>query len=163
MVSLRHHATQTVSVCKQAPCRVAPRSTLDGVSTWFERLDQVLARRDDISASELARQIRQDRSNISHYRKGRRRPDPETLTRLCAALGISADWLLGLDEGKAPEVGFSRPRVQAALAKLEEARALLTEPGLDQEPEAERRGRRVAERVRKAKTRQRRASGAGAG
>jgi transcriptional regulator with XRE-family HTH domain len=39
---------------------------------------------------------------LSHYMQGRNYPDPPVLTELAKALGVSADWLLGLTEESLP-------------------------------------------------------------
>lgn len=43
-----------------------------------------------------------DAGRLSHYFTGRNYPDPPILAALCRALGISADWALGLTETELP-------------------------------------------------------------
>ena len=46
------------------------------------------------------------RQTISLYMNGQSKPDTERLTLLCRALGVSADWLLGLQEVKEPDISL---------------------------------------------------------
>jgi transcriptional regulator with XRE-family HTH domain len=93
-----------------------------------------------MTVTDLASRVDKSVPTVSLYMSGGRRPPPETLVKLCVAVGVSADWLLGLRPspiGAAAEVAeqagdydeASRipPRqVRAALKKLDEARELLS-------------------------------------
>lgn len=59
---------------------------------------------DSRNRRQVARDLGVNYTTLLHYKAGRRSPDPEMLARLCAYLGISADWLLGL----APADGLVR-------------------------------------------------------
>lgn len=45
------------------------------------------------------------------YEKGEVLPGAETLQKICFTLGVSADWLLGLDGGTQPNIQASRSAV----------------------------------------------------
>jgi len=63
-----------------------------------------------IKQEELANHLKISRSAYSHYETGTRKMDPETLTKICMYLDISADYLLGhIDEPmKIHEMQFIR-------------------------------------------------------
>lgn len=57
--------------------------------------------------SELVRLLTEygvelDAGRVSHYFTGRNYPDPPILAALCRALGVSADWVLGLTKEELP-------------------------------------------------------------
>lgn len=49
-----------------------------------------------LSQTQLADRAGAVASAVSHWETGRRTPDADNLRCLCVALGVSADWLLGL-------------------------------------------------------------------
>lgn len=83
-----------------------------------------------LNQRDVARELNMDPSTLNKYAAGTRSPDPDTLVRICRALGVSADELLGLKVEKAkpatavePEptedTGLIRRRILGMLAKLE--------------------------------------------
>jgi transcriptional regulator with XRE-family HTH domain len=62
-------------------------------------------------------------SAVSYWESGKNLPATETLRELCAVLGVSADWLLGLDEG-APARGAERISHEVAALPLEQRRLI---------------------------------------
>lgn len=71
-----------------------------------ERLRELMADK-EISAPELAREIKTDRTNITRYLKGERAPQYETLVGLLDFFDCSADYLLGLVEIPSKNGNFS--------------------------------------------------------
>jgi transcriptional regulator with XRE-family HTH domain len=71
----------------------------DRASLFRERLAQSMAER-DVTQSGLARSVGVDRSTISQLLgdQGARLPNAQVVAECAAALGVSADWLLGLTE-----------------------------------------------------------------
>jgi transcriptional regulator with XRE-family HTH domain len=61
------------------------------------RLDRLL-KRQHISSTDLAKTLGVAQATVSRYRSGERAPDPNTLAAICRAVGVSADYLLGLTE-----------------------------------------------------------------
>lgn len=61
-----------------------------------QRLEQAFAA-SGLSQAELARASGIDRGSISLYLSGRYRPKADKLLRLAAALGVSAEWLTGVE------------------------------------------------------------------
>ena len=52
----------------------------------------------DITQKELAKETGVSAALIGHVERGTRIPSVETVYRICKALGLSADYLMGLDE-----------------------------------------------------------------
>ncbi len=50
-----------------------------------------------VSQVELARLVQTTNDSIYSWEKGRSQPSVEAIRRLCRALGVSADYLLGLE------------------------------------------------------------------
>lgn len=50
-----------------------------------------------MTQAELGRACYRDRKSVVSYELGHRIPNAEQLYHICAALGVSSDWLLGLD------------------------------------------------------------------
>lgn len=68
--------------------------------------------------TELIKLIKQNgfemqQQRLSHYFQGRNYPDPPVLKELVKALGISADWLLGLTEQPLPAADLDEMAAQA--------------------------------------------------
>jgi transcriptional regulator with XRE-family HTH domain len=59
------------------------------------RLAALLA---DQNKRQLAKALNMDPSTLSNYTSGRRSPDPDTLARICEAIGTTPDALLGFPE-----------------------------------------------------------------
>lgn len=83
-----------------------------------------------LNQRDVARELNMDPSTLNKYAAGTRSPDPDTLVRICRALGVSADELLGLRFEKvlsppppetttADDPGLIRRRILGMLAKLE--------------------------------------------
>lgn len=62
-----------------------------------ERLAEVI-KNCGLNQTELAKELKIDRSNIAHYVKGDRMPSLETLANLCKALNVSPAYILCFDE-----------------------------------------------------------------
>lgn len=66
--------------------------------TYYERLRQV--REDhDMTQDDVAAILGTTRQQVSKYETGRQEMTVSKLTALCRALGVSADYLLGLPRG----------------------------------------------------------------
>ena len=63
-----------------------------------ERLQEARKRR-GLTQSELSRRAGMTPAAIWQIEAGQRQPAADTIIRLCRALGVSADWLLGLTAG----------------------------------------------------------------
>jgi transcriptional regulator with XRE-family HTH domain len=59
--------------------------------------DRLRTLRGELKQAEFARKVGIAQNTYSRYESGERVPDIEVLARLAARLGVSADWLLGLD------------------------------------------------------------------
>jgi transcriptional regulator with XRE-family HTH domain len=58
-------------------------------------------------------------SAVSYWESGKNLPATETLRELCALLGVSADWLLGLDDAP-PQRGAERLAAEVAALPAEQ-------------------------------------------
>jgi transcriptional regulator with XRE-family HTH domain len=65
--------------------------------TFSERLKEARRIR-DITQAELGKASGIDTSQIAHIEVGNRKPSLDNLRKLCEALNVSADYLLGLSE-----------------------------------------------------------------
>lgn len=74
-----------------------------------------LRERRDMTQAELGRAVGLQQAQIGHYEAGRREPSIENLRKLCLALHVSADYLLGL-ESNGYENGFRRGAFEAVEA-----------------------------------------------
>jgi transcriptional regulator with XRE-family HTH domain len=70
------------------------------VSTFSERLK---ALRGEMKQAEFARKVGLAQNSYNRYESGERVPDIAVLSQLASRLGVSTDWLLGLDEAAAPK------------------------------------------------------------
>lgn len=59
--------------------------------------DRLKTLRGELKQAEFARKVGLAQNTYSRYESGERIPDIEVLVRLAARLGVSTDWLLGLD------------------------------------------------------------------
>ena len=59
--------------------------------------DRLKTLRGELKQAEFARKVGIAQNTYSRYESGERIPDIEVLVRLAARLGVSTDWLLGLD------------------------------------------------------------------
>lgn len=78
-----------------------------------------------VTMKELGNMIGVAESTMSLYETGKRKPDPETLSRLADYFNVSVDYLLGRDEGQ-PQTSPSpadrqRRDVEAMLRAMSEA------------------------------------------
>jgi transcriptional regulator with XRE-family HTH domain len=62
-------------------------------------------------------------SAVSYWESGKNLPATETLRELCTVLGVSADWLLGLEDA-APARGAERLAHEVATLPLEQRRLI---------------------------------------
>jgi transcriptional regulator with XRE-family HTH domain len=90
------------------------------VQTWADRL-KLAAKEKGLSQAELAAAVDKSPPAINQYMSGERRPPPETIVKLCVAVGVSADWLLGVP----PQPSVPGDLAAQAVRKLGEALALL--------------------------------------
>ena len=56
----------------------------------------------DMTQAELAAAAGCAQGNLSEYERGSVEPSVSVLRRLCRALGVSSDWLLGISRPKSP-------------------------------------------------------------
>lgn len=78
-----------------------------------------------VTMKELGNMIGVAESTMSLYETGKRKPDPETLSRLADYFNVSVDYLLGRDEGQsqtAPSPADRQRRdVEAMLRAMSDA------------------------------------------
>ena len=100
---------------------------MDEYAEWFgARLREALGAMPQVDLVELIKgngfEITPGR--LSHYMQGRRYPDPPALKEMAKALGVSADWLLGLTEESATvaelEEQLARAKGESPIDKLME-------------------------------------------
>lgn len=74
-----------------------------------------------VTMKELGNMIGVAESTMSLYETGKRKPDPETLSRLADYFNVSVDYLLGRDEGQPPAAPkySTDQRKEIVLKKLE--------------------------------------------
>ena len=99
------------------------------------------ARRDlELTQDELAERLAVTESAVSQWESGKTVPDLMTVPALCAVLGVTSDWLLGVDAEKRREEITAIEERAHALSRVghqKEAAAILRE-GLKIYPESER-------------------------
>ncbi|MBQ4194196.1 MAG: helix-turn-helix transcriptional regulator, partial [Clostridia bacterium] len=99
------------------------------------------ARRDlDMTQDALAERLAVTESAVSQWESGKTVPDLMTVPALCTVLGVTSDWLLGVDAEKRREEIAAIEERAAALSRVghrEEGAAILRE-GLKKYPESER-------------------------
>lgn len=74
---------------------------MDKYAEWFgARLREALGATPQVDLVSLIEEngFEITPGRLSHYMQGRRYPDPPALKEIAKALGVSADWLLGLTE-----------------------------------------------------------------
>ena len=84
------------------------------METIPDRLSQAIENSDRLQ-KDLATALNRSPSVLSEWKAGRSEPDLATFAKLCSLLGVSADWVLGL-EAKA-KIPSSRPLVMAIEGK----------------------------------------------
>ncbi len=67
-----------------------------------------------LSQEALALEVDVTQGAIGMYERGANLPSVETLPRLAAALGVSADWLLGIDQKRLVEVQQDQRQIRDA-------------------------------------------------
>jgi transcriptional regulator with XRE-family HTH domain len=72
---------------------------MEALPVFRERL-LLARRRADLTQEELAERAGLHKTDVSKMERGRMLPTAPRLRRLCVALGVSADFLLGLVEDK---------------------------------------------------------------
>ena len=63
----------------------------------FQRRLNEAKERSGMSDYEIAAAVNRDRKAVGKWRRGENCPNAESLYAICVALGVSADWLLGLE------------------------------------------------------------------
>ncbi len=71
--------------------------------------------RGDLKQAEFARKIGLAQNSYNRYESGERVPDIGVLSRLVARLGVSTDWLLGLDGGNDAPATVALPDKSAGI------------------------------------------------
>lgn len=71
----------------------------------------------DITIKQLAETVGVSVGAISHYETGRRAPDPDMLSRIANALGVSVDYILGRDDAMPSQKQENPPADMRAEAK----------------------------------------------
>ncbi len=71
--------------------------------------DRLRTLRGELKQAEFARRVGIAQNTYNRYESGERIPDIEVLVRLAARLGVSADWLLGLDSKDAVPAAAALP------------------------------------------------------
>lgn len=71
----------------------------------------------NITIKQLAEIVGVSVGAISHYETGRRAPDPDMLSRIASALGVSVDYILGRDDADPSQKSEKAPEDMRAEAK----------------------------------------------
>jgi len=71
--------------------------------------DRLRTLRGGLKQAEFARKVGLAQNSYNRYESGERIPDIDVLTRLAAHLGVSTDWLLGLDGGNDVPATYALP------------------------------------------------------
>ena len=66
-------------------------------SLKLERLNLLFGGDPKANASTVARRLGVSASGLSRYRSGKREPSLHVFREMCLAFGVSADWLLGIE------------------------------------------------------------------
>lgn len=83
-----------------------------------ERLER-LRMEHGLSQDQLAEAVGLTRAAVSHYEKGRRRPDFDTVRKLADFFHVSTDYLLGLTDEPSPQTGS---RIEEFARRVRESR-----------------------------------------
>jgi transcriptional regulator with XRE-family HTH domain len=75
-----------------------------------------------LNGDTLGSRLGVSKQTISHWENGRYEPSLEQLLGLCAELGVSADWLLGLDNQALSADAVQEARVFDALSAEDKRR-----------------------------------------
>ena len=57
-----------------------------------------------VSDMDIALVCDRERKAVVHWRNGQTVPDAVSVRQMCLLLGVSADWLLGLDDAKPDDI-----------------------------------------------------------
>lgn len=68
-----------------------------GIELFANRLNETIEAL-GVSTAEIARMVGVNQYSVKGWRTGRNMPDGYNVAKICKALNVSADWLLGLDE-----------------------------------------------------------------
>lgn len=71
-----------------------------------------------MTIQEFADKVNITRQSASHYLNGDRKPDIETLKRICIVFDVSADYLLGLSDVKMPNADIRACAEYTGLAEF---------------------------------------------
>ncbi len=99
-----------------------------GESSWGERL-RARGRELGLSDSEVARRVGMTQRRYSSYVNMTREPNFGDLLRICAGLGLTPDWVLGV--GPIEPADDAARRALAALARMPAAHRLLAVAALE--------------------------------
>lgn len=83
-----------------------------------ERLERLRVEH-GLSQDQLAEAVGLTRAAVSHYEKGRRRPDFDTVRKLADFFRVSTDYLLGLTDQPSPQEGS---KIEVFARRLRESR-----------------------------------------
>jgi transcriptional regulator with XRE-family HTH domain len=93
--AIRENGTPSFAIC-EAPLHMrTARPRIHVVQTWYERLQKRLKEK-GLTQRGLAKAVHRSEGAISQYLTGERDPSPEMFAKMCAAVGESADEILGL-------------------------------------------------------------------
>lgn len=79
---------------------------------------RTLRKQKNLTQKQLASLISTKNSIISFYENGERIPSPEVIVKLAAVLGVTTDFLLGVERGKAVDVSGLSERDVALVSAL---------------------------------------------
>lgn len=108
-------ATMTIKTRLENPKRKREKR-VDAFAAWFgARLREASGDTPQVDIAKLmiADGLETKPGAISHYMQGRRYPDPPILKAMVRALGVSADWVLGLTEQRLPVADLEEMLAQA--------------------------------------------------
>ncbi|MDT2905182.1 helix-turn-helix transcriptional regulator [Lactococcus lactis] len=102
---------------------------------YFGNKLKTLRKSKELTQSELARQLNLSKGTVSSYEQGKMYPSVEVLIKMCQILGVSSDYLLGMeDELPIQMSGLTEKQMKAFLllvSTVEQANNVLGRNGLD--------------------------------
>jgi len=87
---------------------IAFKRKINPVATFRERLETIM-HWTGWRPSEFAAAIGADKASAYGWSKGATEPGAESIRKICASLGVSADWLLGLSNKGGPAEPAASP------------------------------------------------------
>lgn len=72
----------------------------------FRKRFEEIIKEKGCTITEFADLLGLTRQSVSFYMNGDRRPDLQTLKRICETLNVSADWMLGLTDMRTPDTNL---------------------------------------------------------